>query len=48
MVAEGVEYGVGDFLREQVMHHLVFAVVEHLGHDRIVTLNAAGNAVDEV
>lgn len=48
MIAEGVEHGVGDLLREKAVHHLIFAVVAHLGHHRFVTLDTVGDAVGEV
>lgn len=48
MFAQGIEYGVGDLLREKAMHHLVFAVVTHLGHHRLVTFDTVGDAVGEV
>jgi hypothetical protein len=48
VVAEGVEHGVGDLLREQAVHHLVLAVVAHLGHHRLVAFDAVGDAVGEV
>lgn len=48
MVAEGIEYGVGDLLREEAVHHLIFAVIAHLGHHRFVALDTVGDAVGEV
>lgn len=47
LVAHGVEYGVGDLLREEALHHQVFAMVAHLGRHRFVAFNAVGDAVGE-
>lgn len=48
MVAEGVEYGVGDLLREEAVHHLILGMIAHLGHHCLVALYAVGDAVGEV
>lgn len=48
MVAEGVEHGVGDLPGEEAVHHLIFAVVAHLGHHRFVAFDTVGDADGEV